>query len=331
MKHPIPLELPNDHDLTLLQGHLIDWFANNARNLPWRHTRDPYRILVAEIMLQQTQVDRVLPRYTAFLEVFPTLETLANAPTFAVIQMWAGLGYNRRAVNLQRTARVVLAEHGGVFPHDVTLLQQLPGIGPYTAGAIACFAFEQDVAFMDTNIRRVLRRSMVGPDSATQPPGDRQLRPLAQALIPLGQGWTWNQALMELGALICTAAAPACQRCPLRVHCHAYAAWRNADEQAFSGSAEIIDYTMTRQRTVRRVAEQRSEAFVGSNRYYRGRLIAALRELAPGTTLSLPQLGAQIRADYTADHQAWLQSLLAGLARDGLVELVGDRVRLPTE
>ncbi len=327
----MPLELPDSHDLTLLQQRLIDWFASTARDLPWRHTRDPYRILVAEMMLQQTQVDRVLPRYTAFLEVFPGLETLAKAPTATVIQMWAGLGYNRRAVNLQRAARVVLAEHGGIFPQDVTRLQQLPGIGPYTAGAIACFAFEQDVAFMDTNIRRVLRRILVGPDSTNQPSGDRLLLPLAQALIPPGQGWTWNQALMELGALICTAAAPACQRCPLRVHCHAYTAWRNADEQAFSGSAEIIDYTTTRQRTVRRVAEQRGEAFVGSNRYYRGRLIAILRELAPGTTLSLPQLGAQIRADYTDDHQSWLQSLLAGLARDGLVELVDDRVRLPTE
>lgn len=330
MKHPSPLELPASHDLTLLQQRLIDWFAGAARDLPWRHTRDPYRILVAETMLQQTQVDRVLPRYTAFLEVFPTLEKLAHAPTAAVIQMWAGLGYNRRAVHLQRTARVVLSEHGGIFPNDVALLQQLPGIGPYTAGAIACFAFEQDVAFMDTNIRRVLRRIMVGPDSADQLPGDRQLLPLAQALIPPGQGWTWNQAVMELGALICTAAAPACHRCPLRMHCRAYAAWRNADEHIFSDSAEGIDYATTLRRTARRVAEQRSDAFVGSNRYYRGRLIAALRELAPGATLSLPQLGAHIRADYTADHAAWLQALLDGLARDGLVELVDDGVRLPT-
>src|SRR5680860_695110 len=137
--------------------HLFDWWEINQRDLPWRHTRDPYRILVSEVMLQQTQVDRVIPHFHRWLERFPTVQALAEAPTADVIQMWAGLGYNRRAVNLQRTAQAVL-ELGGEFPRDVESLKSLPGIGSYTAGAIACFAFEHDVAFIDTNMRRVLHR-----------------------------------------------------------------------------------------------------------------------------------------------------------------------------
>src|SRR5581483_4865161 len=149
-----------------IQAALLEWFAAAGRDLPWRHTRDPYRIMVSEIMLQQTQVDRVIPKYHAFLAAFPTLEALAAAPTAEVIRAWSGLGYNRRAVNMQRTARAVLEEHGGQFPRDLPALLRLPGIGPYTAGAIACFAFEQDVGFMDTNIRRVVQRLFVGPEEA---------------------------------------------------------------------------------------------------------------------------------------------------------------------
>ena len=191
-------------DLAEIRVALLDWFAVFGRDLPWRRTRDPYKIMVSEIMLQQTQVDRVIPKYHAFLEAFPTLEALAAAPTAEVIRAWSGLGYNRRAVNMQRAARAVLDEHGGLFPRDVATLLRLPGIGPYTAGAIACFAFEQDVAFMDTNIRRVAQRLFVGP--ADQAPAkDMQLLAIAQAAVPPGQGWQWNQAIMELGALICTA------------------------------------------------------------------------------------------------------------------------------
>jgi A/G-specific adenine glycosylase len=154
-------------ELSDIQGALLAWFAEHARDLPWRRTRDPYRIMVSEIMLQQTQVDRVRPKYYAFLEAFPNLESLASAPTAEVIRAWAGLGYNRRAVNMQRTAQAVIREHGGQFPRDLAALLKLPGIGPYTAGAIACFAFEQDVAFIDTNIRRAAS----GCSSARRRPG----------------------------------------------------------------------------------------------------------------------------------------------------------------
>ena len=255
-------------NLAGLRAALLEWFAAAGRDLPWRRTRDPYKIMVSEIMLQQTQVDRVIPKYHAFLEAFPTLAALAAAPTADVIRAWSGLGYNRRAINMQRTARAVIEEHGGEFPRDVAALLKLPGIGPYTAGAIACFAFEQDVAFIDTNIRRVVQRLFVGP-AASAAATDARLIEIAQIAVPPGQGWAWNQAIMELGALVCTAAAPACWRCPARAHCRAYAAWRSADEQVFADNPA----EPARQR---RVAERRGAT--------RGRARPHSRERSGGRT-----------------------------------------------
>lgn len=305
------------------QQALLDWFAQHGRDLPWRHTRDPYRVLVSEIMLQQTQVDRVLPKYRAFLEAFPTLEALAAAPTSEVIRMWAGLGYNRRAVNMQRTARAVLDEHGGQFPRDVTALRQLPGIGPYTAGAIACFAFEQDVAFMDTNIRRVIQRWFVGPRE--QPPNEAELLRIAAAVIPPEQGWAWNQAIMELGALICTAAVPQCWRCPVQAHCRDYAARRLADEQLF-GMEQAVAAPAPR---ARRVAERREAPYANSNRFYRGRIVDALRQLPADGSLALHTLGPRIKPDWSDADLPWLETLAAGLARDGLIMVEEGCARLP--
>ena len=297
---------------------LLEWFTSNGRDLPWRHTRDPYRILVSEVMLQQTQVDRVVPRYHAFLQQFPTIEALAAAPTADVIRAWAGLGYNRRAVNLQRTARAVLDLHGGSFPSDVDALRTLPGIGPYTAGAVACFAFERDVAFLDTNIRRVVLRLLADPQQPA--PSERELVALAGQAVPAGAGWRWNQAIMELGALICTAAAPACWRCPVQPVCRDYAARRIADE------ALLPPEQLARPR---RLAEKREAPYAGSNRYYRGRLLALLRDLAPGQSLALETAGPQLKADYTTDDLPWLERLAAGMARDGLIVLNASSAQLP--
>jgi A/G-specific adenine glycosylase len=327
-----------------LQTALLAWFARHARDLPWRRTRDPYRVLVSEVMLQQTQVDRVLPKYLAFLEAFPSVEALAAAPTAEVIRMWAGLGYNRRAVNLQRAARAVVEERGGQFPREVEELLRLPGIGPYTAGAVACFAFERDVAFVDTNIRRVLRRVGFGPDRAEPEPSEREILALGAGLIPAGRGWDWNQAIMELGALVCTASAPACRRCPLRAGCRAYAAWAADDEATVLamgewGSGGVGEWGSGGQggegpRAGRRVAERRAASkpegpFVGSNRWYRGRVVDALRALPHGESLPLAELGPRVRPDYTPADEPWLRNLLAALARDGLAELEGDTARLP--
>jgi A/G-specific adenine glycosylase len=308
--------------LTTVRGALLEWFAGSGRDLPWRHTRDPYKIMVSEIMLQQTQVDRVVLKYQGFLELFPSLTALAAAPTADVIRAWTGLGYNRRAVNMQRTARVVLEAHNGQFPRDIVELLKLPGIGPYTAGAIACFAFEQDVAFIDTNIRRVVQRLFVGPEESA-PAGEARLLAIARGAVPPGQGWAWNQAIMELGALICTVAAPACWRCPVQAHCRAYAARRSADEQLFSSESAPA------RQLLRRVVERREAPYAGSNRFYRGRAIEALRQLGPGEALPLPALGHRLKEGFTEEDMPWLRALVDGLARDGLLALEDEQARLP--
>jgi A/G-specific adenine glycosylase len=310
------------HSLAAIQQALLIWFGESGRDLPWRHTRDPYHILVAEVMLQQTQVDRVVPKYHAFLEKFPTLESLANAATAEVIRMWSGLGYNRRAVNMQRAARAVLDQYAGVFPKDTAALRALPGIGPYTAGAITCFAFEQDVAFMDTNIRRVVRRVFIGPDGDAA--SEATLLTVAQAAVPSGKGWTWNQAIMELGALICTAATPACWRCPLRPYCRDYADRRTNDEQIFEAAAATSE-----QPRMRRVAERRETAYSGSSRFYRGRIVETLRQQPSGIPLTLDELGRRIKEDFSTGDHPWLRGLVEGLARDGLLLLEGELTQLP--
>lgn len=193
---------------------LTAWYRTAARDLPWRRTRDPYAIVVSEFMLQQTQVARVLGYYPRFLNRYPTVESLARARPRAVRESWDGLGYYRRAANLHALARVVVRDHGGRIPPDVESLRRLPGIGHYTAGAVSCFAFERPAATVDTNVGRVLARVF----------GKRQpgaLRDLAMSLQPRPgrPAWEFNQALMELGALVCTARTPKCAECPLRSMC----------------------------------------------------------------------------------------------------------------
>jgi A/G-specific adenine glycosylase len=303
------LAQPSPATCATLHERLFAWFHANARDLPWRYTRNPYHVLVAEMMLQQTQVERVVPRYHAFLAAYPHLHDLAAAPTADVIRLWAGLGYNRRAVNLQRTARLITETYGGHVPQSVAELRRLPGIGAYTAGALACFAFEQDVAFLDTNIRRVLRRCLVGEEPPA--PTEKALLELAHTLLPPGRGWLWNQALMELGALACTAASPACPRCPWGPYCRAYQHWQASPPDSTAAYAQA-------RRPARRVAERR-EPYHGSNRYYRGRIVEVLRHLPERASIPLAELGAAIKG-YTAQDEAWLRTLVAGLVRDGLAE-----------
>jgi A/G-specific adenine glycosylase len=235
-----------------LRGPLLDWYLRDARDLPWRRTRDPYRVLVSEVMLQQTQVARVERAYGAFLERFPTLVALAGAPTADVLEQWQGLGYNRRAVNLQRTCRAVVERHGGRMPATLEVLLALPGVGPYTARALLVFAFEQPVAAVDVNVARVLQRAVAG----------RQLAPAARQrlgdAVVAHRPWATAQALMELGARFCRA-RPACGECPVRDAC----AWG-------SDGAHTPDPAAT---PVRRPAQR----FADSDRYLRGRLLDALR------------------------------------------------------
>jgi A/G-specific adenine glycosylase len=285
--------------VTAIRSGLLAWFEANRRDLPWRRTRDPYRILVSEIMLQQTQVDRVIPYYERFLERFSDVEALASAPTGDVIRLWSGLGYNRRAVNLQRTAQAVVTDHGGEFPRDVTALRTLPGIGPYTSGAIAAFAFEQDVAFVDTNMRRVIHRVVAGPELPDPQLSEKEIVAIAAELVPPGDGWRWNQALIEFGALQCTARKPACVICPLREICVA---------------APVIQASIASLPKGTRLKNEGT--FEGSNRQYRGRILRALQANPEG--LPLPALGPTIRDDFTDTDLPWLAELIEALAKDGL-------------
>ena len=198
---------------------LLRWYRRHGRDLPWRRTRDPYHIVVSEFMLQQTQVSRVEAYYRRFLKRYPTIHALAAAPPAAVRESWEGLGYYRRASNLHRLAQAVVEQHAGVLPSDPEMLERLPGVGQYTAGAVACFAYERVAATVDTNVARVIRR-VFHPR-----PGRRSLsrRIWATALEILPKdgkrAWEENQALMELGALICTARVAKCGLCPVQRAC----------------------------------------------------------------------------------------------------------------
>jgi A/G-specific adenine glycosylase len=210
-------------DPTPLHEALLAWFVAHQADLPWRRRRDAYAVWVSEIMLQQTQVATVIPYFERFMARFPTIDALAEAPLDAVLKAWEGLGYYSRARNLHRTAQLVTAEYGGQFPSDPVLLQKLPGIGRYTAGAIASLAFGIAAPVLDGNVIRVLTRLFDIADDVTQSRTQRKLWNLAAELLPVGQAGAWNEALMELGRRICTAPTPRCQECPLTAQCAAFA------------------------------------------------------------------------------------------------------------
>lgn len=198
---------------------LLAWYARSGRKLPWRRTRDPYRVLVSEVMLQQTQVSRVVPKYREWLRRYPSLEALAASSAAEVRETWYPLGYNIRPLRLRAIARTVVRRHGGRLPETREGLLALKGIGAYTAGAVLSFAFGRDAAILDTNVRRVLRRVWMGERSRVR---DRALWELAAQLLPRGRAYDFNQALMDLGATTCTARSPRCGSCPLSGVCVSY-------------------------------------------------------------------------------------------------------------
>ncbi len=232
---------------------LLDWFGSAGRDLPWRHTRDPWAILVSEFMLTQTQVARVIGPYEAFLSRFPTVADCAASPTGDVIAAWAGLGYNRRAVNLHRSAVRIVETHGGVVPDTLDGLLALPGVGPYIARAVLVFAHERDVGVVDTNVARVLARWE--GRSFTR----AEVQAAADQVVPARRAWAWNQALFDLGATVCVARNPRCDRCPVATWC----AWRGRGDDPAVGTAGT---------------GSRQSRFAGSDRQGRGRLVDALRK-----------------------------------------------------
>ena len=221
MGRPTPLPLPDRAAALAFSRRLRAWFRRHGRDLPWRRTRDPYRILVSELMLQQTQVSRVVDYYARFLERFPTLHALAESPQEHVVESWEGLGYYARARNLHALARRVTRDGAGTLPDVPHELRALPGVGAYTAGAVASFAYERRAALVDTNVARVLARVFAPERSPKRARDLTQLWRVADSLLPRRgtDVWTHNQAIMELGALVCTARVRHCEACPVATSC----------------------------------------------------------------------------------------------------------------
>jgi A/G-specific adenine glycosylase len=201
---------------------LLTWYDRHGRDLPWRETRDPYRILVSEVMLQQTQVDRVLPKYEEWLARYPTFHALAEAPEADVVRTWYPLGYNIRPRRLHAIAREAVAKYDGELPGDEQTLRSFKGIGEYTAGAVMSFAFGKRAAILDTNVARVLFRVFVGRGDARSHAMERHLWAVSRTVLPHRNVFDFNQALMDFGATLCRARKPECQTCPMRAKCRAY-------------------------------------------------------------------------------------------------------------
>lgn len=283
------------------QRRLLAWSRDDRRDLPWRRTRDPWAILVSEAMLQQTQVSRVVPRYQEFLAAFPTPQACADAPLAEVVRRWEGLGYNRRAVHLHEAARAVVDEHGGQVPDDLDALLALPGVGPYTARAVLAFAFGRDHGVLDTNAARVLARAVSG-----QPMKRSRAQALADDLVPEGLGWEWNQAVLDLGATICTKRSPDCETCPVATSCRwAISGWPDPDPA---------------RDTAGRSGGQ--PPFEGSDRQGRGRLVDALRG-GPVPLQRIPDV-----AGWPEDPER-ARRVADGLVVDGLAEVVDGTLALP--
>jgi A/G-specific adenine glycosylase len=291
--------LPDDADA--VRAALVEWYEADHRDYPWRRTTDPYEILVSEVMSQQTQLDRVVAAWDAFLDRWPTVDALDDADRSDVVGFWSDqrLGYNNRARYLHEAAGQVVETYDGEFPETPDELQELMGVGPYTANAVASFAFNAGDAVVDTNVKRVLYRAFgVEDDDAT-------FEAVARKLMPAGESRVWNNAIMELGGVACQQ-RPRCDEegCPWREWCRAY---------------ETGDFTAPDVPT--------QPSFEGSRRQFRGRVISALKEY---DELALDDLGPRVRVDYGGEHgREWLRGLLADLEDDGLVDVTdrdGDAV-----
>jgi A/G-specific adenine glycosylase len=279
---------------------LLAWGATQLRDLPWRRTRDPWAVLVSEVMTQATGVDRVVPYYHAFLERFPDPAACSRAPAAEVVWLWGGLGYNRRALNLHRCATRLVTAHDGRVPSSLHELLALPGVGPYTARAVLAFAFERPVGVLDTNVVRLLAR---GPPPSL---GWSEAQALADSLVPSTRAWDWNQAVMELGAMVCGRQRPMCAICPVRAGCGWHGTGLAAPDPA-EGSAGV---------------GQPQSRFDGSDRQGRGRLVDALRR-RPVSVRELPRVMGW------PDDPRRAVRVAGGVVADGLAIQHGDVLHLP--
>ncbi len=281
---------------------MFQWYRKSGRHtLPWRNTTNPYHIFVSEIMLQQTQVDTVIAKYRAFLKRFPSWNALARAGSKDVLIAWKGLGYNRRALNLWKSAQMIVTRFHGKLPDDPGKLRELPGVGPYMAESLRAFVYRKDTSALDTNIRRVVHRVMAGPEIPEPTLSATELVTLSQRIVPHDRGYEWNSALMDLGSQICKM-RPLCEQCPLKNMCRAY--------------PEILHRKRVRKMTVE--PHPKSTPSV-PNRIYRGRIVELLRTRE---YIRIPDLGPLVKPDFSpSDDSVWLEKILTGLARDGLIQL----------
>ncbi len=298
----------------VLHDLLLPWYQRHGRaHLPWRASRDPYKIIVSEVMLAQTQVERVLGKFETFVRLFPTLESLARASTADVLRAWRGLGYNSRALRLKALARQVIEQYGGVIPRDAGALRRLPGIGSYTVAAIRAFAYDLDDAALDTNVRRIVHRVFWGVEIPA-PVSQRQLNQQAARLMPAGRGHDWNSALMDLGSSVCTARAPKCLICPLAGVCAA-------------APIDASELDAARRRLAAKMPPLRRVPFKHTTRFLRGRIIDRLRELAAGEKVSLLDLQSDLSSNST---KLWheVEKTVQALQKDGLLKREADGVAL---
>ena len=291
--------------MNLRSSALLAWYAvHGRRHLPWRASRDPYRVVVSEFMLQQTQVERVIPIFEAFVSAFPSFDALAAASAGDVVRSWRGLGYNSRAMRLHALAQAVVERHDGTLPRDRDALLALPGIGPYTAAAVRAFAFEEADVALDTNLRRIVHRTHVGLEFPLRTP-DRELDEIARADVPADAAHDWNSAMMDVGATICTARAPKCLLCPLRDACAA----APVDAAALAQLA----------RTHARRTPQEAIPFERTTRYLRGRIVDRLRDVPAGAAVALDELVSALAGIVPADRLDEIPAVIDALVREGIV------------
>jgi A/G-specific adenine glycosylase len=270
------------------QKQILDWYQKNQRDLPWRKTRDPYRIFISEVMSQQTQLSRVIPKYEAWIEKFPTIQSLARAKVSDVLHYWSGLGYNKRALNLKKTAEIITEKYDGGFPQSEKELLSLPGIGQYTARAVLCFAFDQQIAVVDTNVRKVILTQILNSENpkdsknqdftladrntiSEKKVDDKTIQEIATQLLPAGHAYEWNQALMDYAANVLKK-----EKIPI----------------------------------------PKQSKFQGSRRYYRGQI---LKVLLQKKKVAVTDIGFLIKKDFTENEKEWLQKLLDELVTDGFI------------
>ena len=289
---------------------LLQWGGSELRDFPWRQTNDPWKVLVSEVMLQQTSVQRVVDKYNLFIDIFPTPRALANASLGEALTLWQGLGYPRRCRNLREAATVVVVEHDGVVPGDLETLLALPGIGPYTARAVLAFAYKKDVAVVDVNVARVLSRMCGEPLTA------RQLQEVADELVPKDLAWEWNQLLMDLGARICTARSPKCQLCPGLTWC-AFVEGTNS-EISTDDAAKTINDPARLSAGVSRPQPR----FEGSDRQVRGRVLKLVLQGDQHVDYVVSQLGMET-------DRLRIERIVDALVSEGLIARNGDLLCSP--